>query len=173
MNAKIRKTILAVAIIAVILFLLIFISPLLVMHYAEKQYFVDQYRKNRTAFEDVKDELLLTLEKENASELNLIICHDSENGRLLQHYDRAIYSVDYSHPIDANGKNYDIIDKSFGDYSFSKIYVTKNYVCLSEEGNNYQYIYSSEYTPESAHYAGRDTDKIYRLGGDWYLITPE
>ena len=116
--------------------------------------------------------LFLTLERENLSELNLVICYDDENGRLLQHYDRSTYSVDYGHPIDANGESYSIVDKSFGDYGLSKIYVTQNYICISEEGNNYQFIYSSEYIPQSAHYAPGDNDKIHKLGDNWYLVTP-
>ena len=158
--------------VGILLLLLTFASPFLIMYYAEEQYFVDQYKKNKNAFKDVKDELLLTLERENATKLNLVICYDDENGRLLQHYDRTTYSVDYSHPIDANRESYNIVNNSFGDYGLSKIYVTPNYICLSEEGNNYQFIYSSECTPESAHYAPRDDDKIHRLGDNWYLITP-
>lgn len=79
------------------------------MYYAEEQYFVDQYKKNKNAFKDVKDELLLTLERENATKLNLVICYDDENRRLLQHYDRTTYPVDYSHPFDANRESYNIV----------------------------------------------------------------
>ena len=68
------------------------------------------------------------MESENLSELNLVICYDGESGRLLQHYDRTTYSVDYSHPIDSNGECYSIVDKSFDDYGLSKIYVTQNYI---------------------------------------------
>ena len=85
---------------------------------------------------------------------------------------RTTYLVDYSHPIDANSESYSIVDKSFGDYGLSKIYVTHNYICLSEEGNNYQYIYSVDFKPDAAHYAPQDDDKIHKLGNDWYLITP-
>lgn len=45
--------------------------------------------------------------------------------------------------LDTNGESYNIINNSFGDYGLNKIYVTQNYICLSEEGNNYQFIYSS------------------------------
>lgn len=159
----------AISIIAILLLLLIFVSPILVMYYAEEQYFIDQYKKNRTAFEDVKNELLLTLEKEKVTELNLVICYDSEGKRLLQHYDRTSYSVDYSHLIDANGDSYNLVDESFGGYGLSKIYVTQDYICLSEEGNNYQYIYSSEYKPQLAHYASSGNHKIHTLGDNWYL----
>lgn len=163
---------LTITIITFILFLLVFFSPLLVLYYAEEQYFIDQYKKNKAAFETVKNELFLTLKNENLTELNLVICYDSEKGRLLQHYDRAAYSVDYSRSIDANGENYSLIDKSFGDCGLSKIYVTKNYICFSEEGNNYQFIYSSERTPKTAHYAPKGNHKIHKLGGNWYLAAP-
>lgn len=169
---KKSKIWIVIGIAGILLLLLTFAAPILIMYYAEEQYFIDKYKKNKTAFEDVKNELLLTLESENLSELNLVICYDGESGRLLQHYDRTTYSVDYSHPIDANGECYSIVDKSFDDYGLSKIYVTQNYICLSEEGNNYQFIYSSKYIPEAAHYAPRDDDKIYRLGDNWYLVTP-
>jgi len=159
-------------IIGILLLLVTFLSPLLIMSYAEEQYFIDQYKKNKTAFEDVKNELLLILEKENATELNLVVSYDSEKGRILQYYNRTTYSVDNNKFIDANNASYDTIDESFGDFSFSKIYVTHNYICLSEEGNNFQYIYSSESKPQSAHYASSDNDKIYSLGDNWYLATP-
>ena len=106
--------------VGILLLLLTFASPFLIMYYAEEQYFVDQYKKNKNAFKDVKDELLLTLERENATKLNLVICYDDENGRLLQHYDRTTYPVDYSHPIDANRESYNIVNNSFGDYGLSK-----------------------------------------------------
>ena len=77
--------------VGILLLLLTFASPFLIMYYAEEQYFVDQYKKNKNAFKDVKDELLLTLERENATKLNLVICYDDENRRLLQHYDRTTY----------------------------------------------------------------------------------
>ncbi|MDD5949777.1 MAG: hypothetical protein PUC39_08650, partial [Lachnospiraceae bacterium] len=91
---------------------------------------------------------------------------------ILQYYDRTTYSIDNDDFIDANGQNYSIVNESFGDFSFSKIYVTHNYICLSEEGNNYQYIYSVDFKPDAAHYAPQDDDKIHKLGNDWYLITP-
>ena len=115
---------------------------------------------------------MLILEKENVTELNLVVSYDSEKGRILQYYDRTTYSIDKDNFIDANGESYNTIDESFGDFSFSKIYVTHNYICLSEEGNNFQYIYSSESKPQSAHYASSDNDKIDSLGDDWYLVTP-
>lgn len=172
MKSNHKLLILTITIITVFLFVLVFISPLLILKYAEEQYFIDQYKKNKTAFEDVKTELLLALEQEDAKELNLVICYDGENGRLLQHYDHTTYSVDYSHPIDANGDSYDIVDKCFGDFGLSKIYVTQNYICLAEEGNNYQYIYSSERAPKSAHYAPHNDDIIRKLGNNWYLVRP-
>lgn len=153
MKPKHTIPIFTISIVTVLLFLLVFFSPLLILHYAEEQYYVDQYKKNKAAFEDVKNELLLALEKENVSELNLVVCYDGENGRLLQHYDRSAYSVDYIHPMDANRESYRMVGKSFVDFGLSKIYVTNNYICLSEEGNHYQFIYSSEYTPVSPHYA--------------------
>lgn len=52
-----------IGIAGILLLLLTFASPLLIMYYAEEQYFIDQYKKNKAAFEDVKDELLLILEK--------------------------------------------------------------------------------------------------------------
>lgn len=162
-----------IGIIGILLLLLTFVSPLLIMHYAEEQYFIDQYKKNKAAFEDVKDELLHTLEEENATELNLVIDYDNEKGRLIQHYDKTSYSVDYSHPIDANSESYNAVDESFENYGLSKIYVTHNYICFSEEGNNYQYIYSSEYKPKSAHYGNCENSKIHSLGNNWYLVTPD
>lgn len=159
-------------IIGILLLLVTFLSPLLIMSYAEEQYFIDQYKKNKTAFEDVKNELLLILEKENATELNLVVSYDSEKGLILQYYNRTTYSVDNNKFIDANSESYNAVNESFGDCSFSKIYVTHNYVCFSEEGNHYQYIYSSEYTPETSYYAPRDDDKIHKLGDNWYLVTP-
>lgn len=161
-----------IGIVGILLLLFTFISPLLIMHYAEEQYFIDQYKGNKTAFENVKNELFLILDNKKETELSLVVCYDTKNGRLLQHYNRSSYSIDYSHPIDANGENYDVIDSAFGDFGLSKIYVTENYICLSEEGNNYQYIYSLECKPESAHYAPRDDDEIHELGNNWYLITP-
>lgn len=139
---------------------------------AEEQYFIDQYKKNKAAFEDVKNELLLILEKKNVTELNLVVSYDSEKGLILQYYDTTTYSIDHDNLIDANGESYNIVNESFGDFSFSKIYVTHNYICLSEEGNNYQYIYSVDYKSDAAHYAPRDDDKIHRLGDNWYLVTP-
>ena len=168
-KSKIR---IIIGIAGIILLLLTFVSPLLIMRYAEEQYFIDQYKKNKAAFEDVKNELLLILEKTNVTELNLVVSYDSEKGRILQYYNRTTYSVDHDNFIDANGESYDIVNESFGDFSFSKIYVTHNYICLSEEGNNFQYIYSSESKPQSAHYASSDNDKIHSLGDDWYLVTP-
>lgn len=156
----------------IFLLLLTFASPLLIMYYTEKQYFIDQYKKNKTAFENVKNELLLILEKENVTELNLIVSYDSEKGLILQYYDRTTYAIDKDNFIDANGEDYNAINESFGDFSFSKIYVTHNYICLSEEGNNYQYIYSKDLKLDSAHYAPQGDDKIHKLGNDWYLITP-
>ena len=161
-----------IGIVGILLLLFTFISPLLIMYYAEEQYFVDQYKKNKTAFENVKNELLLILETEKETELNLVVCYNTKNGRLLQRYDSSAYSVDYTRPIDANDENYDAIDNAFSDFSLSKIYVTQNYICFSEEGNNYQYIYSLERKPNSAHYAPQDNDKIHELGNNWYLITP-
>ena len=161
-----------IGIVGILLLLLTFASPLLIMYYAEEQYFIDQYKKNETAFENVKNELLLILEKENVTELNLVVSYDSEKGRILQYYDRTTYSIDKDNFIVANSENYNTVNESFGDFSFSKIYVTHNYVCFSEEGNNYQYIYSSECTPKTAHYAPRDDDKIHKLGDNWYLVTP-
>ena len=161
-----------IGIVGILLLLLTFASPLLIMYYAEEQYFIDQYKKNETAFENVKNELLLILEKENVTELNLVVSYDSEKGRILQYYDRTTYSIDKDNFIDANGESYNAINESFGDFSFSKIYVTHNYICLSEEGNNFQYIYSSESKPQSAHYASSDNDKIHSLGDNWYLVTP-
>lgn len=161
-----------IGIAGILLLLLTFASPLLIMYYAEEQYFIDQYKKNKAAFEDVKDELLLILEKTNVTELNLVVSYDSEKGRILQYYNRTTYSIDNDNFIDANGENYDIVNESFGDFSFSKIYVTHNYICLSEEGNSYQYIYSVDFKPDAAHYAPRDDDKIHRLGDNWYLVTP-
>ena len=152
-----------IGIVGILLLLLTFTSPLLIMYYAEEQYFIDQYKKNETAFESVKNELLLILEKENVTELNLVVSYDSEKGRILQYYDRTTYSVDSNKFIDANNANYNTIDESFGDSSFSKIYVTHNYICLSEEGNNYQFIYCSNTKPDSAHYASSDNDKIWKL----------
>lgn len=168
-KSKIR---IIIGIAGILLLLLTFASPLLIMYYAEEQYFIDQYKKNKAAFEDVKDELLLILEKTNVTELNLVVSYDREKGRILQYYNRTTYSIDNDNFIDANGESYDIVNESFGDFSFSKIYVTHNYICLSEEGNNYQYIYSVDYKPDAAHYAPRDDDKIHKLGNDWYLITP-
>lgn len=133
-----------------------FASPLLIMYYTEKQYFIDQYKKNKTAFENVKNELLLILEKENVTELNLIVSYDSEKGCILQYYNRTTYYIDNDNFIDANGEIYSIVDKSFGDYGLSKIYVTHNYICLSEEGNNYQYIYSVDFKPDAAHNSNVD-----------------
>lgn len=161
-----------IGIAGILLLLLTFASPLLIMYYAEEQYFIDQYKKNKAAFEDVKDELLLILEKTNVTELNLVVSYDSKKGRILQYYNRTTYSIDNDNFIDANGESYDIVNESFGDFSFSKIYVTHNYICLSEEGNNYQYIYSVDFKPDAAHYAPRDDDKIHRLGDNWYLVTP-
>lgn len=109
-------------------------SPFLIMYYAEKQYFIKQYKKNKAAFEDVKNELLLILDE------------NSEKGCILQYYNRTTYSIDHDNFIDANGESYIIVDKSFSDYSLSKIYVT--------------------------HYAPRNDDKIHKFGNDWYLITP-
>ena len=83
-----------IGIAAILLLLLTFVSPLLIMYYSDEQYFIDQYKKNKTAFEEVKNELLQTLEKEDVSELNLVVSYDSEKGRLLQRYDRTTYSVD-------------------------------------------------------------------------------
>ncbi len=168
-KSKIR---IIIGIAGILLLLLTFASPLLIMYYAEEQYFIDQYKKNKAAFEDVKDELLLILEKTNVTELNLVVSYDREKGHILQYYNRTTYSIDNDNFIDANGESYDIVNESFGDFSFSKIYVTHNYICLSEEGNNYQYIYSVDYKPDAAHYAPRDDDKIHKLGNDWYLITP-
>lgn len=162
-----------IGIVGILLLLLTFASPILIMYYAEEQFFIDQYKKNKTAFNDVKDDLLYTLEKENVSDLNLVVDYDSKKGLLLQHYDRTSYSVDYSHPIDANSESYVAVNESFGDYSFSKIYVTNDYICLSEENNNFQYIYSSECKPKSAHYASSENDKIHSLGDNWYLVTPD
>lgn len=85
---------------------------------------------------------------------------------------RRTYSIDNDNFIDANNESYNIVNESLGDSSFSKIYVTNNYICLSEEGNNYQYIYSKDFKPDAAHYAPQDDDKIHKLGNDWYLITP-
>ena len=147
-----------IGIAGILLLVLTFVSPLLIMYYAEEQYFIDQYKKNKAAFEDVKDELLLILEKTNVTELNLVVSYDREKGRILQYYNRTTYSIDNDNFIDANGESYDIVNESFGDFSFSKIYVTYNYICLSEEGNNYQYIYSVDYKPDAAHYAPRDDD---------------
>lgn len=161
-----------IGIIGILLLLLTFANPILIMYYAEEQYFIDQYKKNKTAFEEVKDDLLLTLEKENVTELNLVVSYDSEKGRILQYYDRTTYSIDKDNFIDANNKSYNAVNESFGDFCFSKIYVTHNYICLSEEGNNYQYIYSSEHKPKSAHYASSDNDKIHSLGDNWYLVRP-
>ena len=61
-----------IGIVGILLLVLTFVSPLLIMYYAEEQYFIDQYKKNKTAFEDIKDELFLALERENLSELNLV-----------------------------------------------------------------------------------------------------
>lgn len=80
------------------------------------------------------------MDETNVTELNLVVSYDSEKGCILQYYNRTTYS------IDANGESYIIVDKSFSDYSLSKIYVT--------------------------HYAPRNDDKIHKLGNDWYLITP-
>ena len=161
-----------IGIAGILLLLLTFASPLLIMYYAEEQYFIDQYKKNKAAFEDVKNELLLIFEKTNVTELNLVVSYDSEKGRLLQYYNSTTYSVDHDNFIDANSESYNIVNESFGDFSFSKIYVTNNYICLSEEGNNYQYIYSKDFKPDAAHYAPQDDNKIHKLGNDWYLITP-
>lgn len=100
---KKSKIWIVIGIAGILLLLLTFAAPILIMYYAEEQYFIDKYKKNKTAFEDVKNELLLTLESENLSELNLVICYDGESGRLLQHYDRTTYSVDYSHPFASIG----------------------------------------------------------------------
>lgn len=121
-------------------------SPFLIMYYAEEQYFIKQYKKNKVAFEDVKNELLLILDETNVTELNLVVSYDSEKGCILQYYNRTTYSIDHDNFIDANGESYIIVDKSFSDYSLSKIYVT--------------------------HYAPRNDDKIHKFGDDWYLITP-
>ena len=111
-----------------LLLLLTFLSPLLIMYYAEEQYFIDQYKKNKTAFEDVKNELLLIFEKENVTELNLVVSYDIEKGRILQYYDKTTYSIVNANFIDANSESYNTVNESFGDFSFSKIYVTHN--CL-------------------------------------------
>lgn len=169
-KSKIR---IIIGIAGIILLLLTFVSPLLILRYKEEQYFIDQYKKNKAAFEDVKNELLLILEKTNETELNLVVSYDREKGRILQYYNRTTYSIDNDNFIDANGESYDIVNESFGDFSFSKINVTHNYICLSEEGNNYQYIYSKDFKPDAAHYAPQDDDKIHKLGNDWYLITPK
>lgn len=66
----------------ILLLVLTFVSPLLIMFYAEEQYFIDQYKKNKAAFEDVKDELLLIWEKTNVTELNLVVSYNSEKGRI-------------------------------------------------------------------------------------------
>ena len=160
-----------IGIASILLLLLTFASPFLIMYYAEEQYFIDQYKKNKAAFEDVKNELLLILEETNATELNLVVSYDSEKGCILQYYNRTTYYINNDNFIDANGESYSIVDKSFGDYGLSKIYVTHNYICLSEEGNNYQYIYSVDFKPDAAHYAPQDDDKIHKLGNHWYLIT--
>lgn len=52
-KSKIR---IIIGIAGIILLLLTFVSPLLIMRYAEEQYFIDQYKKNKAAFEDVKNE---------------------------------------------------------------------------------------------------------------------
>ena len=173
MYSGLRKHLLIITSIALILFLLSFISPLLILYYAEEQYYIDSFEKNKDAFELVKDELLLTLKEKDADELDLVICYDSENGRLLKQFNHSTHSVDDSETIDANTDSYNSITEAFGDCCFNKISVAHNYVCFSEEGNNYQYIYSAEYTPESAHYGRKDDDKIHRLGDDWYLVTPK
>ena len=116
------------------------------MYYAEEQYFIKQYKKNKAAFEDVKNELLLILDETNVTELNLVVSYDSEKGCILQYYNRTTYSIDHGNFIDANGESYIIVDKSFSDYSLSKIYVSQ--------------------------YAPRNDDKIHKFGNDWYLITP-
>ena len=38
-----------IGIAGILLLVLTFVSPLLIMYYAEEQYFIDQYKKNKTA----------------------------------------------------------------------------------------------------------------------------
>lgn len=162
----------AIVIMGIFLLLLTFISPLLIMYYSKEQYFIDQYKKNKDSFEDVKNELLSILAKDGVTELNLVVSYDSEKGLILQYYDRTSYSVADSQSIDANSESYNAVDTAFGSYGLSKIYVTYNYICLSEESSNYQYIYSADRKPDSAYYGNSDNIKVHSLGNNWYLVTP-
>lgn len=167
MKTLIKKPILIITIIAAIIYLLVFISPLLILYYAEEQYFVDKYNENKNAFATVKNELLYILEHENVAELKLSVSYDSDNNLFLHHY----HDREYILSADTNSEAYNLINESFGDFMWSKVYVSENYIIFSEEGNNYQFIYCKDKSPETMIYGNND-NKIRKLGDDWYLIVP-
>jgi len=166
MKTLIKKPLLIITIIAAILSLFVFISPLLILSYAEEQYFIDKYHENEKAFTCVKNELLSILEQENTEELKLSVSYHSGN-RFLHHY----HDKEDIISIDANSEAYNLIHESFGDFCWSKVYISENYINFSEEGNNYQFIYSKDKSPETMIY-GNYNNKILKLGNDWYLIVP-
>ena len=164
MKSKDKNRILNITIIALILILLVLVvlvltMPLFIMYFAEEKYLIDKYKENKDAFATVKTELLYMLEQENANELDLEISYDVEGKRIFHPYQKT----DHISAIDATNKAYDLIDSSFGDLCWNKIYISENYINLAEEGNNYQYIYCEDLSSVSMIY-GKSDHKIRKLG---------
>lgn len=164
-NRILNFTIIVLALIVLILAVLALIMPLYIMYFAEEQYLVDKYKQNKDAFATVKTELLYMLEQENADELDLEVSYDSEGKRIFHYYQ----DNDHICTVDANTEAYNLIDHSFGDLCWDKIYISENYINFAEERNNYQYIYCEDMSSANKIYGNGD-HKIRKLGDGWYLV---
>lgn len=164
-NRILNFTIIVLVLIVLILAVLALIMPICIMYFAEEKYLVDKYKQNKHAFATVKTELLYMLEQENEDELDLKISYDSEGKRIFHYYQ----DTDHICTVDANTEAYNLIDHSFGDLCWDKVYVSENYINFSEEGNNYQYIYCENLSSTTMIY-GNNAHKIRKLGDGWYLV---
>lgn len=161
-----RKLIFIIMIMTALLFALLFISPLLVPRYAEEQYFTDQYNKNKDAFTTVKNELLHELERENKDILELAVSYDPDGNCILYHDEDKTHII----AADTSTEAYCSIAGCFGSFVWNKARISEHYIDLSEEGNNYQYVYCENQCPETMIYGSQNDIKIHNLGDGWYLI---
>lgn len=164
-NRILNITIIALVLILLVLVVLVLTMPLFIMYFAEEQYLIDKYKENKDAFATVKTELLYMLEQENANELDLEISYDSKGKRIFHPYQKT----DHISAIDATTKAYDLIDSSFGDLCWNKIYISANFINFSEEGNVYQYIYCEKLSSATRIYGNGD-HRIRKLEDGWYLV---
>lgn len=170
MKKDTKKIVMTLGVVAVIVLILICIRPLLLFFNAEERYLIDKYKENKEAFAIVQDQLLSVLAQENAEELNLYISYDSDGNPFLH----SVSDKKDVIPVDLTAQAYRQIADSFGDEYWNKVYIGEKHITLSAEGNNCQFVYSENQTPETGIYgSGDNNQKIRKLGNDWYLIMPK